>query len=70
MDQFTASLRSADEKLPGPKAAHRRLARLLYRVEPSDSIAAIMKLALVSPLQRVSLAAEAGPLHASLHQAN
>ncbi|QVN04059.1 hypothetical protein JYG38_11575 [Pseudomonas rhodesiae] len=70
MDQIMASFRSADEKLPGPKAAHRRSAQLLDRMEPSDSIAAIMKLALVNPRQRVSLAAEAGPFHDSLHQAN
>ncbi len=63
MDQFMASLRTADEKLVGPKVAHRRLAQLLDQMEPSDSIAAIIKLALVSPRQRVSLAAEAGPFH-------
>lgn len=70
MDQFMASLRTADEKLPGPKAAHRRLAQLLDRMEPPGSIVAIMKLTLVSPRQRVSLAAEAGTLLDSIHQAN
>lgn len=47
MDQIMASLRTADERLPGPKGAHRRLSQLLDRMEPSDSIAAIMKLAVV-----------------------
>lgn len=70
MDQIKASLRTDDERLAGPKGAHRRLSHLLDRMETSDEIAAIMKLALVGPRQRVSLAADAGPFHDSLHQAN
>lgn len=66
MDQIMGSVSTADDKSPGRKAAHRRLAQLLDQMKPSDSIAAIMKLAVVNPRQRVSLAAEAGPLHNSL----
>lgn len=45
MDLIRASLSTAEERILGPKDAHRRLSQLLNQMEPSDSITTIMKLA-------------------------
>lgn len=44
MDLIRARLSTPDERVLGPKGAHRRLSQLLDRMEPSDSITTIMKL--------------------------